>query len=115
MIGEILLQRAARDGTAIGDPRPAGGRRRAAARPGAKRPKAAQSGPKRPKAAPNDPERPKTDRTGPDAPPARYAARAARRTAEAEPGRARESLSRPIRRTPHDLPARRAARARVVT
>ncbi|WP_076890470.1 hypothetical protein [Burkholderia pseudomallei] len=105
MIGEILLQRAARDGTAIGDPRPAGGRRRAAARPGAKRPKAAQSGP----------ERPKTDRTGPDAPPARYAARAARRTAEAEPGRARESLSRPIRRTPHDLPARRAARARVVT
>ncbi|WP_082249188.1 hypothetical protein [Burkholderia pseudomallei] len=108
MIGEILLQRAARDGTAIGDPRPAGGRRRAAARPGAKRPKAAQNGP-------NDPERPKTDRTGPDAPPARYAARAARRTAEAEPGRARESLSRPIRRTPHDLPARRAARARVVT
>ncbi|AUL56674.1 hypothetical protein [Burkholderia pseudomallei] len=105
MIGEILLQRAARDGTAIGDPRPAGGRRRAAARPGAKRPKAAQNGP----------ERPKTDRTGPDAPPARYAARAARRTAEAEPGRARESLSRPIRRTPHDLPARRAARARVVT
>ncbi|QBL86405.1 hypothetical protein EYA88_18150 [Burkholderia pseudomallei] len=105
MIGEILLQRAARDGTAIGNPRPAGGRRRAAARPGAKRPKA----------APNDPERPKTDRTGPDAPPARYAARAARRTAEAEPGRARESLSRPIRRTPHDLPARRAARARVVT
>ncbi|WP_155033918.1 hypothetical protein [Burkholderia pseudomallei] len=105
MIGEILLQRATRDGTAIGDPRPAGGRRRAAARPGAKRPKAAQNGP----------ERPKTDRTGPDAPPARYAARAARRTAEAEPGRARESLSRPIRRTPHDLPARRAARARVVT
>ncbi|MCW0048789.1 hypothetical protein OIV36_04790 [Burkholderia pseudomallei] len=105
MIGEILLQRAARDGTAIGDPRPAGGRRRAAARPGAKRLKAAQNGP----------ERPKTDRTGPDAPPARYAARAARRTAEAEPGRARESLSRPIRRTPHDLPARRAARARVVT
>ncbi|MPT62072.1 hypothetical protein DPR00_07590 [Burkholderia pseudomallei] len=81
----------------------------------ARRPGRARSGPKRPKAAPNDPERPKTDRTGPDAPPARYAARAARRTAEAEPGRARESLSRPIRRTPHDLPARRAARARVVT
>ncbi|EET06424.1 hypothetical protein DIJ61_13855 [Burkholderia pseudomallei] len=81
----------------------------------ARRPGRARSGPKRPKTAPNDPERPKTDRTGPDAPPARYAARAARRTAEAEPGRARESLSRPIRRTPHDLPARRAARARVVT
>ncbi|ARL08413.1 hypothetical protein BOC45_05835 [Burkholderia pseudomallei] len=81
----------------------------------ARRPGRARSGPKRPKTAPSDPERPKTDRTGPDAPPARYAARAARRTAEAEPGRARESLSRPIRRTPHDLPARRAARARVVT
>ncbi|RKO12607.1 hypothetical protein D8O27_17725 [Burkholderia mallei] len=81
----------------------------------ARRPGRARSGPKRPKTAPNGPERPKTDRTGPDAPPARYAARAARRTAEAEPGRARESLSRPIRRTPHDLPARRAARARVVT
>ncbi|EXI99249.1 hypothetical protein T210_0129785 [Burkholderia pseudomallei MSHR6137] len=81
----------------------------------ARRPDRARSGPKRPKTAPSDPERPKTDRTGPDAPPARYAARAARRTAEAEPGRARESLSRPIRRTPHDLPARRAARARVVT
>ncbi|RKO05942.1 hypothetical protein EGT70_27355 [Burkholderia mallei] len=97
--------------------RPAAGaaRRPGRARSGPKRPKTAPNGPERPRTAPSDPERPKTDRTGPDAPPARYAARAARRTAEAEPGRARESLSRPIRRTPHDLPARRAARARVVT